>query len=506
MREPRIKLLVVDDDEVDRLAVRRLLAGADLDADVHEATTADEAVARVAAEPFDLILSDYHLPGHDGLWLLRTLRARGIEIPVVVLTGQGDEETAVELMKSGAADYLVKAGLSVDAVTRSIRNAIRIATAEAEAHRVVAALHKSEHGLRIALEAADLGTWSYDIRGNVIEWDGRARAILGIADARPRDLQGALELVEEEDRARLHALLHEQLAGPQTSRYEAELRVRHRSGGGVRWLRAIGRTLFEGDEPVRILGVMQDITEDRARDEAARRHAEFEQQLLGIVSHDLRNPLSTMMMSAQVLLRREQLDAVSAKLLGRIVSSGERAARMIRDLLDLTRARAASGIPVEPKLVDLELLVRQTLDEIGLGHPDRTIAHAHHGPTDGVWDPDRLSQIVTNLVSNALTYSPPGTPVTVTTEGGAGWARLSVHNDGPPIPEEIRAGIFRPFTRASTTTKDRSIGLGLFIVKELVTAHGGTVEVESAEGMGTRFTVQLPRRAITSPDAPISPT
>jgi signal transduction histidine kinase len=134
------------------------------------------------------------------------------------------------------------------------------------------------------------------------------------------------------------------------------------------------------------------------------------------------------------------------------------------------------------------------VDEVRMSHPDRTLEETHDGDGDSEWDSDRLAQVVTNLLGNALAYSPPGSPVTVRTRGEDGWVTLEVHNTGDPIPRERLPLLFEPFERGTDSgSGSRSIGLGLFIVDRVVHAHGGTVEVRSTVGDGTTFTVRLPR-------------
>lgn len=223
--------------------------------------------------------------------------------------------------------------------------------------------------------------------------------------------------------------------------------------------------------------------------------AEFRERLIGIVSHDLRNPIAAILLGAQSLLRRDELDERSTKVLARIQSSAERAQRMVRDLLDFTQARLGGGIHVERRAADLQAIVTQVVEELEVTHPDGRIQVSHQGDGRGEWDVDRLAQVVGNLVSNALDYSPPDTEVRVATQAEEGWVSLQVHNGGPPIPAERLARLFEPMQRTERDTSRRSVGLGLYIVKHIVEAHGGGVSVRSTDGEGTTLTVRLPRAA-----------
>ena len=230
-------------------------------------------------------------------------------------------------------------------------------------------------------------------------------------------------------------------------------------------------------------------------EERLRQRADFERHLIGMVSHDLRNPLSAIGLSADVLARTAGLDERAARCVRRIRASADRGSRMIRDLLDFTRGRLGGGIQLHTARTELRQVMLGVLDEVETAHPGREVAVSHQGDARGEWDADRIAQVLQNLVVNALTYGAPGSPVRVTTWVETGWVFLSVQNDGPPIPAERLSRLFEPLERA-TECEDgaaRSIGLGLYIVKQIVTAHGGSIEVRSDAREGTAFTVRLPR-------------
>jgi signal transduction histidine kinase len=167
---------------------------------------------------------------------------------------------------------------------------------------------------------------------------------------------------------------------------------------------------------------------------------------------------------------------------------------MIEQILDLTRSRLVGGLQLVPTSLDLRTMLVEVIEELRTAHPSRTIELRCPGLL-GVWDADRLEQVFSNLVGNAVHHSPAGTPVTVTARQEGEDIHVEVHNDGPPIPEALRGELFSPFRRGardSRTSVTAGLGLGLFISSEIVTAHGGTITVESTASEGTTFRVSLP--------------
>ncbi|WP_233262190.1 ATP-binding protein [Vitiosangium sp. GDMCC 1.1324] len=249
-----------------------------------------------------------------------------------------------------------------------------------------------------------------------------------------------------------------------------------------------------------------DITDHKAAEEQQRRTVEFRERFLGIVSHDLRNPLNAVRLSAEAILKSGSTNPGQARNARRILGSTERMRRMIADLLDFTRGQLGGGIPVNRQPVELLQLTRHVLEELETGHPGRVFRLEASGQFLGEWDPDRFAQVLGNLGKNALDYSPEGTPVDFRLRDEGATVCLEVHNEGAPIPAHELPYIFEPYQRAATGRGHSAsgLGLGLFIVQQIVQAHGGTITVHSTEAEGTTFAVRLPRygaRHERSPEA-----
>jgi signal transduction histidine kinase len=229
----------------------------------------------------------------------------------------------------------------------------------------------------------------------------------------------------------------------------------------------------------------------RARHEAdaLRRTVELQEHLLGIVGHDLRTPLSAVVLASGLLERGGRLGADQARANARIRSSAARMKGIIRDLLEFSRLRRAGGFALDRQPARLDQVCAQAARELAYAYPHRVI-QLSAAAVEGVWDAIRVEQIVSNLLSNALQHGGEGDPVVVRTWAEGDHGLVEVENAGEPIPPELLPAVFEPF-RTGDAHKRGSVGLGLFIVRELAAAHGGTVEVAS-DAAGTRFTVRLP--------------
>jgi two-component system sensor histidine kinase/response regulator len=216
---------------------------------------------------------------------------------------------------------------------------------------------------------------------------------------------------------------------------------------------------------------------------------------VAIIGHDLKNPIHAISLAADLLLLNPT-DERTTRLAERIRSSSRRMVGMIDDLFDLARVRLGDGIPLERASVDLAAVVRKVVAECLVGAPNAVIEIAvpEGKSASGEWDSGRVEQVVSNLVGNALRHGAPGTPIRVSVDASDGdRVTLSVHNAGAIAPA-IRETMFDPFRGASRgRARKDGLGLGLYIVQQLVVAHGGTVDVESSEADGTTFRVRLPR-------------
>lgn len=221
---------------------------------------------------------------------------------------------------------------------------------------------------------------------------------------------------------------------------------------------------------------------------------------LAVLGHDLRSPLSGIAMSAMLLATPDLTDAARQQAAVRIKRASRDMNRLITDLLEYTRTRLGAGIPIERVACDLGPVCEASLEDIRAGNPEQQFVEQMSGDLIVLADAARIQQALSNLLSNAVQHGHRQSPVTLAAEGDADAVTLRISNSGDPIPADALQVIFEPLVQApsaSSETHDRSktsLGLGLFIVREIVLAHGGTIAVESSAEVGTVFTIRLPRR------------
>jgi PAS domain S-box-containing protein len=310
---------------------------------------------------------------------------------------------------------------------------------------------------------------------------------------------GWIEGVHADDRQRCVAHYMEYFQRREA--FEMEYRLR-RHDGVHRWIFDRGVPFTDDSGTFAgFIGSCVDVDERRRAQAAQQQHdqeqlalaRDFEKWILAIVSHDIRNPLGSIQLAARYL--RETADPGGAvRKSADIVARGvDRIEHIVADLLDLSREREGAGIRIEPKATDLRAICRQIIDEVEGIAGDRKITFDCDIDGEGAWDEHRILQAISNLASNAVQHSPPGSPVRIRLTGDEARLTVEVRNAGS-ISGEILPHLFEPFRPGRFYTKrGEGLGLGLFIAKAIARAHGGDLEVETS-GSATLFRLVLPRR------------
>lgn len=372
-----------------------------------------------------------------------------------------------------------------------------------EREQAEATLREAEERYRLAARATHDVLWDCDLATGRVRWDAGQEELFGYGrDASDHDLGWWTQRLHPDEREPVSTSLRDFVASTRAA-WQAEYRFLRNDGS---WAHVLDRGVLSRDaagRPVRMIGSMMDITERKRALERLAEEAEFRERFIGILGHDLRNPLNAITLSARALRRRAAISSTQQQMAQRIEASAERMGTMISDILDLTRARLSGGIPLQVAPANLSTVCQQVVEELSAVHPDRYIAFDVDGRCDGLWDADRLAQVLSNLVGNALEHGAQDAPVLLRCLDYETRQVVEVHNPGAPIPAPQLATLFDPFRQAGAAReKGRrrgGLGLGLFIVREIVHAHGGSVDVRSSELDGTTFTVTLPRDARRAP-------
>ncbi|WP_414754344.1 hybrid sensor histidine kinase/response regulator [Anabaena sp. CCY 9910] len=397
--EETLKILVVDDDEVDRMTVRRALVKAGVRMEMSEVSDGNTALSILRNTSFDCAFIDYRLPDQDGLNLIETIRSLNIKIPLVVLTSQGDEQIAVELMKAGATDYLSKFRVSSETLAQVLRNAMRLYRAEMQTAIAYQQLRES----------------------------------------------------------------HEQLV-----RKNQELE-RQRQQIQIQNLKLL---------------------------EASRLKSQF----LATMSHELRTPMNAIIGFSQILLRPKfgNLTGQQADMVERILNNGKHLLMLLNEVLDFSKLEEGR-LELKPELFDLTKVINAAVGEMRSLAESKKLSLLVQIDLQNpllVNDPVRIKQILINLLSNAIKFTDSGSIWIDVKDLPGSWVEIRVKDTGIGIASKDFKYIFEAFRQVdqSITRKYAGTGLGLAIIDSLVQMMSGKIILESQLGVGSIFTITLPRQ------------
>jgi len=356
------------------------------------------------------------------------------------------------------------------------------------------AVRRHEAGLELALEAGKMGSFEWNIQTNELKWSDNLEAIHGLA---PGTFDGTFEsfqaLIHRDDRA---GVLEKIRRSVETgAEYEAEFRSAT-PDGSIHWILGKGTVLRdEHGGPWRMVGICMDITARKNAEEELRESDRRKDEFLGMVSHELRNPLFAIANAASVLESIGTPNPIADKARGMIRRQTEQLTAIVNDLLDIARLTAGKLILQQTRL-DLGALVEKRIAELASNHLlDRHVYEVRVSPALVHGDGTRLEQIVTNLVTNAVKYTPHGGLLTIEVETVGDQAMLRVRDTGAGIAADLLPRVFDRFVQSERglDRRDGGMGIGLAIVRQLVEAHGGTAEARSdGPDQGTEIVIRLP--------------
>jgi PAS domain S-box-containing protein len=471
------RVLIVDDDEalLEALpeALRLRLDGISIDS----ARTAGEALVRIREVDYDAIVSDIKMPGMGGLELLTEIKQIRPGTPTLLITGHGEHDLAVRALRGGAYDFVQKP-LDRDYFVASLERAIRMRRLD---RRVEQQRIELERHARV-LQHVDRGVFLIDDAGAIRYWNPAAQAVTGL------DAQDVVGRPADEALPGWNAIAREVPVSSEPGPGSVAAKTLPLEiDGRELWISISGVKFEDGT-----VYAFRNLTEERALDE-------LKSDFIATVSHELRTPLAAIYGCARTLLRRDVRlgEADSSRLLEVIAQESERLTRIVSDIL-LANQLDAGRLRLTTQEVDIARLASDVVEEMQATLDGRRDISLELAAPDGSvvvsGDEDRLRQVLLNLVDNAVKYSPNGGRVQVEIEPRESGLRIAVRDEGLGIPHGEQQRIFSKFYRIDPhqTLGVGGTGLGLYICRELVRRMDGRVSVDSREGHGSTFFVDLP--------------
>ena len=502
--DEQLRILLIDDNPDDRSLTIRELEGEFPQVQVQQINTARKLKQALEAGDFDVVITDYQLRWSDGLVVLRLMKERYPDLPVIMFTTSATQETAVEAMKNGLDDYVVKSPRHFVRLAAAVRSVLEHAETERRAARL-------EGQFQELLNRLNVGVFRATAAGVALDWNQALLRILGLpAEKRPPLLN-----------------LHEWNVWPSPMSDHLHL-LRSRSqplergqemmgrDGVARWV-FISERLSMTDEGEMIDGLLEDRTGWKQAEHDAKTALEAREQFLTLAAHELRSPLTALTGSIQLARRRlthppaaqqpltgeapaaamrETLEAMD-ELLERAERHAKGLHRLATEILNFVRLEQAMQQPLRLEPVDLTTLARSMVEEQKALWPGRVLLETlPAAPVIVLADEEQIEQTLANYLNNAFKFSPAPQPVTLTLRAEQSQARVEVGNKGPDIAPEEQARIWERFYRAPgvqyQSGSSRGLGLGLTINKAIIEQHGGQVGVESAPDQGATFWFTLP--------------
>ncbi len=490
--EKPFQILVVEDDQLDQLIIKRALIGSGIE---HELTIADDHESGKAAtegNTFDCIFLDYNLPGGTGLELLKEIRGSGNLSPIIIVTSQGDEKLAVEAMKLGANDYIPKLLLSADGIAQTVRYIVNLKKQAQERLELESKLKETQNRLNTVVANAPIILFSLDTTGVFRLFEGRGLEHLGLEKDSfiNAKLGGNNSPVTHEDYSRAMSGEEFTITVEWSDKFFEVYYTPIRSGNKI-----------DG-----VIGIATDITiHKRAAEQLvkakilAEETAVMKEQFLANMSHEIRTPMNGIIGLTRILLN-STLSHEQRKYLDSINTCSNNLMVIINDILDFSKIEAGK-LSFETVPFSLHEAIKNSIELFQIKADEKSLQLiseiADTIPEQVLGDPTRLSQILNNLVSNAIKFTEKGdvrisTFLTSKTDDKVSLV-FEVKDSGIGIPANSLNSVFESFTQASsdTTRKFGGTGLGLTIVKNLVELQNGTIQVRSKVGQGTTFSFTL---------------
>lgn len=498
-------MLVVEDDLMDKTMLQRLLAKSSLPiADIKYAEFLDEAIELLDRKKFDVVLLDLNLPDSNGIETLVRIVRKHPDVANVVITGECSQDFALEVVASGAQDYLVKGSYNIDTLSRAIYYAI-------ERKRTDEILDRKQKNIEAIFDAVSIGMLLVDENLEVKRVNDAIRQMVNkdyshIINRRVGSILCCINSTYDEQgcgyspacaECSLHKIVESVIdSGKSAKKVEVQPTLNIDGKEVTPWF-CISAEPVIIDKRKHVVVSIEDITDRKRTEEKLKETMELKSQFISTVSHELRTPLASMKEAVAIVYDGAvgKINAKQKKFLSIAKRNVDRLARLINDVLDFQKFEADKMKP-NMHLNDISKLVREVytmmLSSAKQKKVDFTLKFENNVPKARL-DGDKITQVLTNLVDNAIKFTPEQGQVSVCVQHRGEELVICVSDTGIGIPEEHLLKIFDRFYHVAQPGEQiRGTGLGLAIVKRIVTMHGGRIEVESELNKGTTFTIFLP--------------
>jgi PAS domain S-box-containing protein len=504
-----LNVLIVDDDQDDALLTQLYVEKGVKETAlmIDNAPSFSEAISSLEKNSYGIVLIDFHLGESNGLELMQGIRKRNIMVPIIFLTGQGDEEIAVSSMKEGASDYILKRNLSPDLIGQSIHYALELHRTKEGRKKVEEELRKSEHKYRAIINTTAEGFWLFDTDLNTIDLNKSLANILGWSRKEILNKK-VFEFIKEEYQAAFKKKI-ESIFTTENNKFEAVFTSK--DGQNVHAILNTTTFMGENKNSGKVSAFLSDIsmmkhterTLIKANDEL-KRLDQLKSEFTFTVSHELRTPLTSIKNAVDLLSsgRAGPFNTDQKSFLNMAARNIDRLADLVNDILDLSKLQSGK-MSVESSEISLETVTSNVIATFTPQAEKSSIKLELDCPQNipPVYaDPKRIEQILCNLMSNALKFTPEKGLILLSIQKDDEMVEVSVTDSGIGIPMEEQENVFSRFYQvgSSLNKTTQGTGLGLSISKELVEMLGGSISVESEPGKGSCFSFKLP---ISSPGA-----
>jgi two-component system CheB/CheR fusion protein len=357
-------------------------------------------------------------------------------------------------------------------------------------------LSESRERLKFAVDSAGLGTWDYDPQTKDLIWDKRCKEIYGYEPRALVDMASFYKVIYPDDRVRVENKINETLQDPKLGEYDAEYRTVP-IDGRVKWLKAKGRVYYDEDgKAIRFIGTLLDITFQKLIDDATRELLIKKDEFISIASHELRTPITSLKVALQMIERTTSKNEEMKGLQSLVVKSlkqVDKLIELIKDLLDVTKMQAGK-LELRKSEFNLGELIDECCGELQAQPKSHQLIVKGNANFDIYADRNRIEQVLVNLISNAIKYSPESDKVIIDVEQVDKGVKIAVTDFGIGIPQNKIPLIFDRFYRVDDhNQKYAGLGLGLYISAEIVRRHKGQINIESKEGQGSTFWFVIPQ-------------